>query len=173
VEVKIIKSTFIPTVIKIKKGDTIRWVNTEELLHTVTSGKAPNPDKKFHAAYVKKEFEVTLDKAGFYDYFCELHQAVMRGVVIVRWRLAKAHEVICPIKRSKNTGPIFVGIGLGLTKPPTQLECSKSYYPSGARVMSLFTCLHAPWYFTLTFVPRRGSKGKSLGRISRVHWPHA
>ena len=69
-EVKIIKSTFIPTVIKIKKGDTIRWVNTEELLHTVTSGKAPNPDKKFHAAYVKKEFEVTLDKAGFYDYFC-------------------------------------------------------------------------------------------------------
>ena len=37
-----------------------------------------------HAAYVKKEFEVTFDKAGFYDYYCELHQAVMRGVVIVR-----------------------------------------------------------------------------------------
>ena len=26
VEVKIIKSTFIPAVIKVKKGDTVRWV---------------------------------------------------------------------------------------------------------------------------------------------------
>lgn len=83
VEVKIIKSTFIPAVVKIKKGDTVRWVNTEELLHTVASGKAPMLDKKFHAPYVKKNFEVTLDKAGFYDYFCELHQAIMRGVIIV------------------------------------------------------------------------------------------
>jgi plastocyanin len=83
VEVKIIKSTFIPAVIKIKKGDTVRWVNTEELLHTVTSGKAPVSDGKFNASYVKKEFEVTLDKAGFYDYYCELHPAIMRGVVIV------------------------------------------------------------------------------------------
>ena len=83
VEVKIIKSTFIPAVLKIKKGDTVRWVNTEELLHTVASGKAPMLDTKFHAPYVKKEFEVTLDKAGFYDYYCELHQAIMRGVIIV------------------------------------------------------------------------------------------
>jgi hypothetical protein len=28
----------------------------------------------------------------------------------------------------------------------------------------LFINLHAPWYFTLTFVPRRGSKGKGKGR---------
>nr|ABZ10254.1 hypothetical protein ALOHA_HF4000APKG10I20ctg7g36 [uncultured marine crenarchaeote HF4000_APKG10I20] len=29
----------------------------------------------------------------------------------------------------------------------------------------LFISPHAPWYFTLTFVPRsRGSKGKSRGR---------
>lgn len=83
VEVKIIKSTFIPAVIKIKKGDTVRWVNTQELLHTVTSGKAPKPDGKFNAAYVKPEFEFTFDKTGFYDYYCELHQAIMRGVVIV------------------------------------------------------------------------------------------
>lgn len=83
VEVKIIKSTFIPAIIKVKKGDKVKWVNTEELLHTVTSGKAPMPDGKFNAAYVKKEFDVTFDKPGFYDYFCELHPAIMRGVVIV------------------------------------------------------------------------------------------
>ena len=83
-EVKIIKSTFIPAVLIIKKGDTVRWVNMEELLHTVASGKSPILDEKFHAPYVKKEFEVTLDKPGFYDYYCELHQAVMRGVIIVQ-----------------------------------------------------------------------------------------
>jgi plastocyanin len=61
----------------------VGWAETEELLHTITSGKSPMHDKKFNAAYVKKEFEVTLDKPGFYDYFCELHQAIMRGVIIV------------------------------------------------------------------------------------------
>ncbi len=40
-------------------------------------------DGKFNAAYVKKEFEVTLDEAGFYDYYCELHPAIMRGVIII------------------------------------------------------------------------------------------
>jgi plastocyanin len=83
VEVKIIKSTFIPAVLEIRKGDTARWVNTEELLHAVTSGKAPMPDDKFNAPFVKKEFEFTFDKAGFYDYFCALHPAIMRGVIIV------------------------------------------------------------------------------------------
>ena len=83
VEVKIIKSTFIPSVVKVKKGSTIQWVNTEELLHTVTSGKAPQPDGKFNAAYVKKSFKIKLDKEGFYDYYCELHPAIMRGVIIV------------------------------------------------------------------------------------------
>ena len=64
-EVEVIKSTFIPTVIKVKKSDTVRRVNTEELLHTVKGGRTPLPDSKPNAAYVKKEFEVTLDsKAG-------------------------------------------------------------------------------------------------------------
>ena len=37
-------------------------------------------------SYYLMVHEVTLDKAGFYDYFCELHQAVMRGVFIVQPR---------------------------------------------------------------------------------------
>jgi plastocyanin len=83
IEVKIIKSTFIPAVIEVKKGDTIRWVNTEELLHTVTSGKAPSHDEEFKAPFVKNEFDVKMNKEGFFDYFCELHPAIMRGVAIV------------------------------------------------------------------------------------------
>ncbi len=82
-EVLIVKSSFIPAVVKIKKGDRVRWVNTEELLHTITSGKAPKHDNKFNENYLYKNFEVTLNQPGFYDYFCVLHNATMRGVIIV------------------------------------------------------------------------------------------
>lgn len=82
-EIKIIKSTFFPAVVKIKKGDTARWVNTEELLHAVTSGKAPIHDGKIKEDYVLPRFETRIDQAGFIDYFCVLHHATMRGVIIV------------------------------------------------------------------------------------------
>ncbi len=83
VEILVVKSSFVPAVVKIKPGDTVRWINTEELLHTITSGKAPRHDKKFNENYLYREFEVTLNEPGFYDYFCVLHNATMRGVIIV------------------------------------------------------------------------------------------
>lgn len=83
VEILIVKSSFVPAVVKIKKGDTVRWINTEELLHTITSGKAPRHDQKFNENYLHGKFEITLSQPGFYDYFCILHNATMRGVIIV------------------------------------------------------------------------------------------
>ncbi len=83
VEIKIVKSTFFPAVIKIKKGDTVRWTNTEELLHAVASGKAPMHDGRINEEYVLPRFETKIGQAGFIDYFCVLHHATMRGVIIV------------------------------------------------------------------------------------------
>lgn len=83
VVVQIIKSSFVPAVVKIKKGDTVRWVNTEELLHTVTSGKAPIHDEKFNAPFLVGKFETTIDKVGVVDYFCAIHNVTMRGVILV------------------------------------------------------------------------------------------
>ena len=83
VEILIVKSSFVPAVVKIKTGDTVRWTNTEELLHTITSGKAPQHDNKFNKNYLYNKFEITLNEHGFYDYFCVLHNATMRGVIIV------------------------------------------------------------------------------------------
>ena len=51
VEVEIFKSTFIPAVLKVEKGDTVRWVNKDEVLHTVTSGKSHIQDEKFNANF--------------------------------------------------------------------------------------------------------------------------
>ena len=83
VEVQIIKSSFIPAVVTIKQGDTVRWLNMDGLLHTVTSGKAPLPDDKFNAPFVLKKFDTIFEKAGFVDYFCAIHNVTMRGVIIV------------------------------------------------------------------------------------------
>ena len=82
VEVQIIKSVFFPYVVKIKKGDTIRWVNRDGLLHTVASGKAPVHDGHFKGSYVLKEYKTSIDRTGVIDYFCELHNATMRGVIV-------------------------------------------------------------------------------------------
>ena len=84
VEVEIFKSTFVPAVVEVKRGDVVRWVNKEEVLHTVTSGKSPIHDEKFNANFLVKEYEVKIDgPTGVIDYFCAIHNATMRGVIVV------------------------------------------------------------------------------------------
>ncbi len=84
IEVEIFKSTFIPAVVKVKSGDTVKWVNKEEVLHTVTSGKSPIHDEKFNVSFLVKEYEVKIDEpAGVIDYYCAIHNATMRGVIVV------------------------------------------------------------------------------------------
>jgi plastocyanin len=84
VEVEIFKSAFIPAVVEVKKGDVVRWVNKEEVLHTVTSGKSPIHDKKFNANFLVKEYEIKIDgPVGVIDYFCAIHNATMRGVIVI------------------------------------------------------------------------------------------
>ncbi len=84
IEVEIFKSAFFPAVVKVERGDTVKWVNKEELLHTVTSGKSPMHDEKFNANFLVKEYEVKIDQpAGVIDYYCAIHNATMRGVIIV------------------------------------------------------------------------------------------
>ena len=84
IEVEIFKSAFIPAVVKVEKGDVVRWINKEEVLHTVTSGKSPIHDEKFNANFLVKEYEIKIDgTVGVIDYFCAIHNATMRGVIVV------------------------------------------------------------------------------------------
>ena len=84
IEVEIFKSAFIPAVVKVEKGDVVRWINKEEVLHTVTSGKSPIHDEKFNVSFLVKEYEVKVDwPAGVIDYYCAIHNATMRGVIVV------------------------------------------------------------------------------------------
>jgi len=76
---------FIPSIITVNVGDTVKWVNKDTAAHTVTSGsQADGPDGKFDSNLFMAgaEFSHTFDAAGKYPYFCMVHPW-MAGIIIV------------------------------------------------------------------------------------------
>ena len=79
IEVKIDNFTFNPQQITVKAGDTVTWVNHDDIPHTVTSktmafrSKAMDTDDKF---------SFTFATPGRFDYFCSLHPH-MTGTIVV------------------------------------------------------------------------------------------
>jgi len=77
--VKIDNFTFNPKQITVKVGDTVSWVNHDDIPHTVTSktqafrSKAMDTDDKF---------TFTFTTPGTYAYFCALHP-MMTGSIVV------------------------------------------------------------------------------------------
>jgi amicyanin len=79
IEVKIDNFTFNPKQVTVKAGDTVAWVNHDDIPHTVTSktmafrSKALDSDDKF---------SFTFTAPGSFDYFCSLHP-MMTGTIVV------------------------------------------------------------------------------------------
>lgn len=73
-----------PKSIEVKIGQVVTWTNSDSAAHTVTAGtpgtKSGTFDQKLAGNATAK---VTFDKAGTFDYFCELH-TTMVGKVIVK-----------------------------------------------------------------------------------------
>jgi len=82
-KVEIVDREYKPAKIKIKKGETVVWVNTDEADHTVVS-KAKEKDGGFDSGKIAKgeKFEHTFDKPGKYEYACRVHLR-MKGLVEV------------------------------------------------------------------------------------------
>jgi len=74
---------FIPKVIEINAGETVRWVNESSSAHNVVAA-----DKRFKSKMLSSaadQFEYTFTTAGEYRYFCEPHKMMgMIGVVVVK-----------------------------------------------------------------------------------------
>jgi len=76
---------FIPSRIRVDRGDTVTWYNADTAAHTVTSGSsADGPDGGFDSSLFMAgaSFEVTFDEAGTFEYFCMVHPWMV-GTVIV------------------------------------------------------------------------------------------
>jgi len=74
-----------PSTATISAGGTVTFSNTDMAPHTSTSGTAANgPDGIFDTSLImaNASFDVTLDDAGTYPYFCMVHPW-MEGTVIV------------------------------------------------------------------------------------------
>jgi len=96
VNVDVVGISFSPKEIRIKAGQTVRWINTTSQIHTVTTDStlAANPVNAavpigatpFHSGNIQggASFSMKLDIPGIYKYFCRPHETMGHvGSVIV------------------------------------------------------------------------------------------
>jgi plastocyanin len=71
--------TFSPSVLKIRVGQTVTWVNDDDIPHAVAAtGKA----FKSKVLETGERFSFTFAQAGSFAYFCSLHPH-MTGTIVV------------------------------------------------------------------------------------------
>jgi amicyanin len=78
-EVKIDNFTFNPKQVTVKAGDTVTWVNHDDIPHTVTSKTLVFRSKALDS---DDRFSFTFTAPGSFDYFCSLHP-MMTGTIVV------------------------------------------------------------------------------------------
>jgi len=89
--VSIVGTSFQPSTITVGVGDTVTWTTTQSIgqQHSVTSGKPGGTDvgKEFDSgiglADNGQSYQFTFQKAGTYDYFCQVHPTQMTGQIVV------------------------------------------------------------------------------------------
>lgn len=88
--------TYTPDTVRVQVGETVRWKNSADVMHTVTadpeeafkdkSVRLPDGAETFNSGNLSPSatFEHTFEVPGTYRYFCIPHEAVgMYGTVIV------------------------------------------------------------------------------------------
>jgi plastocyanin len=80
VEVTIDNFTFAPATITIEPGTTVKWLNRDDIPHTVVAKSLAFRSK---ALDTDDSFSHQFDDVGVVDYFCSLHPH-MSGKVVVR-----------------------------------------------------------------------------------------
>jgi len=70
---------FTPKELKVKKGDTVVWTNSDERDHTVTAD-----DNSFNSGNLNDgdTFKQKFDKVGKYKYHCEYHPRMKATIVV-------------------------------------------------------------------------------------------
>jgi plastocyanin len=98
---------FSPADITVDVGDTVIWRNGGQLPHTATDRGG-----EFDSGFVEpgKEFEVTFDSVGQYEYFCTIHPEMV-GTITVQERRAPVAAGIAP----STTGASSLSIAIALS----------------------------------------------------------
>ncbi len=85
IEVTIDNFSFNPQQVTVKAGDTVTWVNHDDIPHTATSKTGVFRSK---ALDTDDKFSFTFATPGSYAYFCALHPH-MTGSIVVEANAAK------------------------------------------------------------------------------------
>jgi plastocyanin len=73
---KIDQLYFDPKDITVSTGTTVKWTNSDDTIHTVTSGTPDaGPSGTFDSSIINPgaSFEYTFNSAGTFDYYCIVH----------------------------------------------------------------------------------------------------
>ena len=78
---------FVPEVMMIKEGDTIRWTNNDHAKKSHNFASIPGPDpknKEIPITILKQDntFEHTFEKFGVYRYFCYVHKGMVGKIIV-------------------------------------------------------------------------------------------
>jgi plastocyanin len=80
------ETAYDPNPVTIRAGDNVTWINNDADAHTVTSGSFGdnNAGDEFDSGYLgpHRAFSHVFDKAGEFDYFCEIHPNMVGKVVV-------------------------------------------------------------------------------------------
>ena len=79
VEVKIDNFVFNPQTVTVKAGDTVTWVNHDDIPHTTTSKTGVFRSK---ALDTDDKFSFTFTTPGSFAYFCALHPHMTGSIVV-------------------------------------------------------------------------------------------
>ncbi len=81
---------FSPSPLKIKVGSTVTWLNNDNNIHTITSGKpnTPNAGQAFDSGLTAlimpaKTFSYKFTNTGEFSYFCRLHPTMTGTIEVV------------------------------------------------------------------------------------------
>ena len=81
------QSKFVPEVLTIAVGDTVKWINHDHRMdsHDFASVPGPNPENKEIKLTVLKpdeSTEHTFTKPGEYRYFCYIHKGMIGKIIV-------------------------------------------------------------------------------------------
>ena len=74
-----------PQDITVSVGTTVKWINNDETIHTVTSGTVEGgPTGIFDSSIIDagNSYEFTFDSSGTFDYYCIVHPWMMGSVTV-------------------------------------------------------------------------------------------